>query len=218
MASGSTRTDIRGGTERVGPTKKIEALCSMLAKEFSQRTIRLITGATARDKVGYLIGKQMKESLVTTYTWLGAEREDHNEIEHMIRVVNAGRRPTAVIERLLSECNILIIVGGGALSLREAITAISQGIPVIPIAVGGQFASDVVHAFFTEQHKAMGALSADIGLDARFGAQVMELLTIERLKSLSLSSYSPEHVARTILDVLDHAALISGRIFVGKDE
>lgn len=218
MASGSMRKDVRGGTDRIGETDKIEKLCSLLGIGLSIRRTRLITGATATDKVGYLIGRNMKEKgLVTTYLWHGSEKEAVNEVDQMIGVREIGGRPAAVIERLMGEASLVIVIGGGAMTLREALTAISKGIPVIPVCVGGHFASDVIHAFLAEQHDAVGALSADIGIDAEVSGRIMEILTRDRLKCLSLCTYDPTRVAEVIFEVLDHAAGIAGRIFVGKD-
>lgn len=141
MASGSEKRAVRGGTgaPRGGATDKIDKLCSILAQGLDERGVRLVTGATATDKVGYLIGSRMsQQQLVTTYTWRGSENIPGNEFSKMIRPREVGGRPAAVIDRLLREANVLLVLGGGALTLRETLAAMSRGIPVIPVAIGGQ--------------------------------------------------------------------------------
>ena len=217
MASGSKKRGVRGGGQRAGATDKIDALCSVLARGLDERGIRLVTGATATDKVGYLIGSRMsQQQLVTTYTWRGAENIPGNEFAKMIRPREVGGRPAAVIDRLLREANVLLVVGGGALTLRETLAAMSRGTPVIPVAIGGQFASDVVHGLFSSQYEAVEALSADIGVDAGYGERVIETLTPERLKALRLDNFPPDRVAAAVFDVLDHISALESEVFVSK--
>jgi adenine C2-methylase RlmN of 23S rRNA A2503 and tRNA A37 len=216
MTSGSKKRVVRGGTgtPRVGAIDKIDTLCFLIAKGLDERAVRLITGATATDKIGYLIGSQMSPQRVTTYTWRGSEHELGNELSKMIGIREVGDRPAAVIDRLLREANALLVVGGGALTLRETLSAISRGTPVIPVAVGGKFASDVVHNLFLTQYETVEALSADIGVDARFGERVIEVLTPKRLKSLQLNNLQPDHVAAAVLETLDHVASLVSKICV----
>lgn len=220
MAAGSKKQAIRGakGPQRAeGATNKIDKLCSIIANGLELRGIRLVTGATATDKVGYLIGSQMDQRrLVTTYTWRGSERQPGNELHKMIGTREVGGRPAAVIDRLLQEANVLLVVGGGALTLRETLAAMSRGTPVIPVAIGGKFASDVVHNLFSEQYDAVEVLSADIGLDARFGEKMIEALTPARLQSLRLDVSSPDQVASTVFDILDHVATLGSEVFVNE--
>jgi SIR2-like protein len=217
MASGSKKRRVRGGSDREGATDKIDRLCSLLAQGIDERAVRLVTGATATDKVGYLIASRMsQQQLVTTYTWPGAQHVAGNEFSKMIGRRDVGGRPAAVIDRLLSEANVLLVVGGGALTLRETLAAMSRGIPVIPVAIGGQFASDVIHNLFSRQYEAVEVLSADIGLDASFGESVIETLTRDRLESLQLDKSSADHVAVTILEILDHVTALGSEVFVNK--
>ena len=217
MASGSKKRGVRGGTQRTGATDKIDTLCSVIARGLDERGVRLVTGATATDKVGYLIGSRMsQQQLVTTYTWRGSENVPGNEFSKMIRPREVGGRPAAVIDRLLQEANVLLLVGGGALTLREALAAMSRGIPVIPVAIGGQFASDVVHNLFSGQYEAVEVLSADVGLDARFGERVIETLTPERLEVLRLDKFPLDRVAAAVFEILDHVAALESEVFVSK--
>jgi len=219
MASGSKKRVVRGGTEvpRGGATDKIDTLCGILAQGLDERGVRLITGATATDKIGYLIGSQMsQQQLVTTYTWRGSEREPGNELSRMIGSREVGGRPAAVIDRLLREANTLLVIGGGALTLRETLAAMSRGTPVIPVAIGGKFASDVVHNLFFTQYEAVEVLSADIGLDARFGEKVIEVLTPARLKALRLDSLSPDRIAATVFEILDHVTALGSKVYVSE--
>ena len=221
MASGSKKRQVRaegGGIQREGATSKIDTLSRAIARGLDERGVRLVTGATATDKVGYLIGSQMShKQRVTTYTWRGFEKVPGNEFQKMIGVREVGGRPTAVIDRLLREANVLLVVGGGALTLREIFTAISRGIPVIPVAVGGQFASDVIHNLFSGQYEAVEVLSADIGLDARIGERLIETLTPDRLDALRLDKHPTESVAASILEILDHITAIGSEVFVSKE-
>ena len=219
MASGSKKRSVRGATEvqRSGATDKIDAFCSIVAQGLDKRGVRLVTGATATDKVGYLIGSQMsRRQLVTTYTWRGAECEPGNELLKMIGPREVGGRPTAVIEHLLREANVVLLVGGGALTLREALAAMSRGIPVIPVSIGGQFASNIVHNLFSAQYDTVEVLSADSGVDARFSERVMETLTPERLNALQLDKFSPVDVAETAVEIVDHVTVLGSEVFVKK--
>lgn len=219
MASGSKKTAVRGGSgaPREGATNEIERLCSIIAQGLGERGVRVVTGATATDKVGYLIGRKMlDQSLVTTYSWRGAEREPHNELSEMIRVREVGGRPAAVIDRLLQEANVLLVIGGGALTLRETLTAMSQGTPVIPVAIGGKFASDIIHNLFSGQHESVEVLSADIGTDARFSEKVIEILTPARLQALQLHKVTPDQIAATVFEILDHVATLGSEVFVSE--
>jgi adenine C2-methylase RlmN of 23S rRNA A2503 and tRNA A37 len=220
MACGSTKRLVRGGAgiQRKGATDKIDTFCSILAAGIDERGVRLVTGATATDKVGYLIGRRMaNRQLVTTYTWRGAEYEPGNELLRMIGTREVGGRPTGVIERLLREANVLLLVGGGALTLRETFAAMSKGIPVIPVSIGGQFASDVVHTLFSRQYDAVEVLAADSGIDARFSEIVVKVLSPERLEALQLDKFSPNDVAATVLEILDHVAAVGSKIFVTEE-
>ncbi len=217
MASGSKKSRIQGGNERGGATNKIDQLCGVLSVGLENRNIKLLTGATATDKVGYMIGRGMQRENVTTYVWPGAGRELWNEVGKMISPKEVGGRPSAVIEKLLQDSTVLLVIGGGALTLREALTAISKGITVIPVSIGGSYASDLIHTLFVDQHKSFEVITADTALDANIGQRVTKILTSARLDKLQLNKHSVETVSTTILIILDHISSVRSEIYCGGD-
>ena len=206
MAVGSKRSAVRGSPEtaRTGATQSMDEFCRLIADGLQARSVHLISGATATDKVGYLVARHMEPAHVTTYTWHGYEDDPDNHPELMISKRMVGNRPSAVVAHMLKEAGFVLLIGGGSMALREAMAAIAQGIPVIPIAIGGQFASDIVHDLFSSQYKAVRALSADTGLDAEHGIRIINVLTPTRLQRLRLDKFTVSEVASTVLDVLDH--------------
>ena len=83
-----------------------------------------------------------------------------------------------------------------------------MGKTVIPIVVGGAYASDVVHAFFKANRGRMEVLSRDRGIDASIAYNPAVILGGERLKKLDLTEHSPADVAEVALAAIDHAASV----------
>lgn len=216
MASGSVKRAVSGKSSEARPdvTVQVKQLCSLIANGLDSLHIQLVTGATACNKVGYLIGSQMqtKADRVRTYTWFGADQVGENEIHKMIGVKSFGHRPADVVARLLAESNVFLIIGGGGLALREAQAAMAQATPVIPVAVGGAYASDVIRGFFLQQRRSIKVLGQDSGIDANVAHDGSRILTTERLNRLDLTTHTPEVVAATVLETLEHALAVVGQV------
>lgn len=219
--SGSVRDFIASDDAKIprkDVSERIQQFCQHFSRGLQDKDIRVVTGATATDKVGYLIGRMLPRELVTTYVWHGADQVPGNQISDMINVSPIGRRPADVIDRLLAESNMLVVIGGGGLTLREAQTAISLEKPVIPIAVGENYASDVIHSFFMNNQDSMGLLSQDLGPDASFAENLTRIMHGSRLKYLDLKN-DPKDVAEVALEAIEHiTTAVLGQIVTIYDE
>jgi len=215
LASGSSKRTIESvvPAKRKGEVGKIDRLCVLVAKGLQYRDVNIITGSTTTEKIGYMIGSRLEKKAVTTYLWHGAEHIAGNQIDKMINTVRVGNRPVDVVDRMLVECNMVLLIGGGGLSLREAYTAISNNLPIIPVAIGGAYASDVVHDFFRIQHYQVSLLAGDKGIDANVFNFSAKILTKNRLERLNLSTNNEEVVADTVLEIIDNLRILLGQVF-----
>jgi adenine C2-methylase RlmN of 23S rRNA A2503 and tRNA A37 len=187
---------------------RIEHLARILGSELSEEGIRVVTGATATDKVGYLVASAMDERLVTTYSWQGAQnitdREIGDEPAKMINVREVGFKPSHVIDKMALIAQAAIFIGGGPLTVQEFYRLHGHGRFVIPVALGdATYASDIIHSFLRQNAATIDSFNADRGLALKEPhKQPNRALTRDELDALHLGARSARSVADTILQLL----------------
>jgi len=200
FVSGSTNAK-----KRIDLSDMIIGFCKILGEKFKNDGIYLITGATATDKVGYLVANIMEEKKVKTYGWQGAENSAGNEIRKMISYEECGGQSTDVIDKVIRECNVAIFVGGASVCLEEIMQAMSKGKLIIPIKIGDRdYASDVIHEY----------ICGNLDVLERFEGDVIEVpenrshrffnkyLNHDIINKLILKGDNAEEVAETVMNIL----------------
>jgi adenine C2-methylase RlmN of 23S rRNA A2503 and tRNA A37 len=206
--SGSSRPEILGGIKRLDFKTQIEEFAAILGKEFDDESVRVVTGATATDKLGYLVGSHMDASLVTTYHWEGAGRIDDpaigDEPAAMINVRKTGFTPSDVVETMARIAQFAVFVGGGRLALQEFYELAARGRLVIPVALGdSSYTSDLIHSIFLQNASSIDRLNADEGLAKKEpGKHEPPALTHDQLDRLHLGQWSPRDVADTVMEIV----------------
>ena len=182
----------------------------MLFAEFSGRKmnhegVTLITGATATDKVGYLVARHLKEANVRTYYFHGSEKIAKNEISKMIGCVEYGMQVIDIINKTISVCNVAIFIGGASICLEEIMQAMSSGKMIIPIRVGDQeYASDIIHTYIKNNLDMVARFESDSQImpPNRAHRYFNEYLNNGVIDRLVLRTNNAEAVAETVMELL----------------
>lgn len=191
------RDDVRADAER---------FAKVFGEKMTEENVRIVTGASATDKMGYLIAKNMDEKLVTTYVY-DANREERqlaqDDIEKMIGRRSFGFDAHDVIEKCLNESQFVVIVGGSGMTLEEFQAANVARRIVIPVPVGSaEYASDIAHAYYTSNLEKIKQHGQDRGFvrKQRSRQDLANYLTQSRLARLSLKN--PEETVDVILEII----------------
>ena len=209
FVSGSIKRTIPGADEKKQDVSAwVAQLCSYIGDKFEKEGIKVRTGATATDKVGYLVAKSMSNRNVKTYVWYGAEgNEYNNEVEEMINKENYGSGPMDVVDRITRECNVVVFIGGSGLALEEVYSAISRNLLVIPVRlIDDAYASNIAYEYFYSNLDAFDRFGSDKSPSAkkRGGLASSKYLTKNRLGRLDMRISTPEDAGEAIVETILH--------------
>jgi hypothetical protein len=209
MLSGSGKPEIQGGATRVDRRALVDELSRHLAALFDEDGVHVRTGATAKDKLGYLVARHMAPGeRVRTYLWNGIDKQPvrvDDQVQEMVGVHYHGFQPSHVIERLIRESNVVLFVGGSGFSLEEFKAAEAANKLIIPVALGdASYASDIVHGYFSDNRHMLDAFKSDPGYLAKQGRGLSAgYLSADRLARLHLRAPGDARsVADTVIEIV----------------